>query len=1354
MRIAYPTAVAADQVRRTILPVVGSSEVATSVANFLAKHQADFVIGVEPVQAFVNRTGLAQTAEPVIAAIKRIQRVYQLTPDDASTSVLLFHNLDSAFAITRYDSAGFVRAFGGKLGGDDKAAAIHARAKQVFASTLGVTVGYLGGRVTPAVGGSAPVQYGYPPQSAPPPSFPVTAYPTLEDLFGSLDYCNCTDCGSILSPAAYLVDLLNYIDQPAPTAGGSNPLDVLLARRPDLQYLPLTCANTNTALPYIDVVNELLEYFVANGLLIAGYQGHDTGNTITSAELIASPQYVNDAAYAILQTAFFPPPLPFNRPLELLRFHLASLGVSLPATMAALRPNDDLTNTTTPTSYGWTDILLEQLTISRDEYHLFATPPGSTPLQLSDLYGLPIPLTPPPAPPPPTPLSILQTTSLQDFSRRLSVPYDDLVSIVQTQFINPNAALIERLQQLDCPFTTLQALYTTLNTPESIAADFIAALPAGLNATQYGGASPTDYQAVVDWVTDAQNYQRIMSIIVITNPAGTSEDCSGASLEFRYSNPDNTANLLSGTDFLKLIRFIRLWQKLAPLLGDPDDSVTIEQTDDILGALYPAADLPVDPGNAANDTSNRTLLDEGFATLLPRVGFLFQVMNSLSLGADAGLDQLLACWAPIGTAGPNSLYQSMFLTPTLLQQDPGAQTATVASTVNVGDVLTTIINGIQEVPSQQVTTGQTATDVAAAIAGSINNSAPPDPVDPVSGLQLSSRFLASTTGDSGVITIMAGFTLQCSVSPGATETYTAAAGTPVSRSATVAGTVREGDTLITTIDTVTVAYQVNAGDTAATIAADIAAAVNATTIPDPYSGIPLNGLVVAYSAPSSAVVTFTAADAGAPFTLACSLDPANAGTYTAAPPESAHCTASIGGAVAQGDILVTTINSVPVSYTAGPADTSLAALASDIAATINAAVTVDPATQMPLNEEIQATGSGSTITITAIDPSTPITLSCSVTTGGETYTEAGPFPGTATATVAGTIPAGTTLTTTINTLPLFYLAAPTDTPATIAAAIAASINAPTSTDPVTGLPLNSIVTASASGGVVTVTGASPTTPFTLAAAMSASGYTAGQSTPPFADDGYGNFLTDTTQTIFGHEPTLCAACNLTSAEFTLITSALGFDASTQLTLANVSALFRHGWLAHALGLSVLEFLLLRQWSGLDPFATIDPGTSPPAEPPVIRFIALLQLLQAAGLTTNQALYLIWNQDISGTSAPPLATVTGLGLALATDFAAVEAQFALQVDPNGSIAQSLMTLVYGASASAFFFGLLNNTFTTSVGYTTPPGVQTVPAQVIAASTGRLSYDNLAKLLTFAGVLDTATQTAIDAAVAAYAPDVPR
>ena len=42
----------------------------------------------------------------------------------------------------------------------------------------------------------------------------VIAYPTLEGLFGEMDYCECEHCRSILSPAAYLVDLLHVLRPP------------------------------------------------------------------------------------------------------------------------------------------------------------------------------------------------------------------------------------------------------------------------------------------------------------------------------------------------------------------------------------------------------------------------------------------------------------------------------------------------------------------------------------------------------------------------------------------------------------------------------------------------------------------------------------------------------------------------------------------------------------------------------------------------------------------------------------------------------------------------------------------------------------------------------------------------------------------------------------------------------------------------------------------------------------------------------------------------------------------------------------------------------------------------------------
>src|SRR5262249_43334194 len=162
-------------------------------------------------------------------------------------------------------------------------------------------------------------------------------------------WCDCKDCRSVLSPAAYLVDLLRFLDPPDAevwqpfltkwkTAHGSAPypfteqaaftefqddwntqhpgqdpprteimpLKVLLSRRPDLEDLQLTCENTNTKLPYVDLVNEVLESYVTYlKSLEPGQQpqgasiiAHDTGDA-TQEELDANSQYTSDDAYKL-----------------------------------------------------------------------------------------------------------------------------------------------------------------------------------------------------------------------------------------------------------------------------------------------------------------------------------------------------------------------------------------------------------------------------------------------------------------------------------------------------------------------------------------------------------------------------------------------------------------------------------------------------------------------------------------------------------------------------------------------------------------------------------------------------------------------------------------------------------------------------------------------------------------------------------------------------------------------------------------------------------------------------------------------------------------------------------------------
>ena len=156
-----------------------------------------------------------------------------------------------------------------------------------------------------------------------------------------------------------------------------NPLDVLLDRRPDIQHLPLTCENTNTALPYLDVVNEIMEFFIANRLSLQldasgreEYLGHDTGEA-QSEDLLASPQNVLGDAYKALGGAFFPAPLPFDRSLEYLRLFFRKFEVPLPLAMETLLTHHGLERS--GTDYGWRDILAEEIGLSPAEYGLLTT---------------------------------------------------------------------------------------------------------------------------------------------------------------------------------------------------------------------------------------------------------------------------------------------------------------------------------------------------------------------------------------------------------------------------------------------------------------------------------------------------------------------------------------------------------------------------------------------------------------------------------------------------------------------------------------------------------------------------------------------------------------------------------------------------------------------------------------------------------------------------------------------------------------------------------------------------------------------------------------------------------------------
>jgi hypothetical protein len=100
-------------------------------------------------------------------------------------------------------------------------------------------------------------------------------FPNLRVLFGTVDLCACKEDDSVFGAAAYLVDVLEFLRhrllaQATRTSRCGDPdpvnaMEVLFQRRPDLEHLDLGDANTTRPVPYIDLVNEVLESAIAGG---------------------------------------------------------------------------------------------------------------------------------------------------------------------------------------------------------------------------------------------------------------------------------------------------------------------------------------------------------------------------------------------------------------------------------------------------------------------------------------------------------------------------------------------------------------------------------------------------------------------------------------------------------------------------------------------------------------------------------------------------------------------------------------------------------------------------------------------------------------------------------------------------------------------------------------------------------------------------------------------------------------------------------------------------------------------------------------------------------------------------------
>ena len=671
MRLSYPTHVLGRLLETDAkfkLPVAHDPTV-TLLRSAAAQ---GFRFGETPVAGFLKSNagvqgGLSDADFQAAAQQMRIlQRVYQITPDHEAMPVLMSLNMTSAYDVMEYSETEFVALFEAKYqeiykrpAPADRARLVRRRTNQVSSVTYNLfTIAKKLESEPPVAGLSAPVEMHESVKNE-----LIKHFPTMEALFGSMDFCECEHCRSVLSPAAYLVDLLQFVDTDSGVWGNflahwkathgnqdyphqdnngnaMKPYDVLIGRRPDLPHIPLTCENTHTALPYIDIVNEILEYYVAHGKL-EEQAAHDTGDA-TTEELLAEPQNVIREAYDRLRDARYPLNLPFDLWIETVRQFCDYFETPLHRVLEAFRPNDDLF--APAQTFDRAAIFAESLRISPSETAILTNPdPLAT---WYELFGFTSDAAARTEAIDANTGQRIDLNSAKALARRLGVTYKEITEIVQTGFVNPELTKLSLLYKLEVSIAD---------------ARFYEAHKA-LLPQDPATLSPDDQKTRLEVEAFAQKLTRFATVfnvpvaqlhtalqaipfdrvLILTDPdAGCNFDLT----TLQYSDGTKADPIA----FLRINLFVRLWR----------NSVGVSRRRTALQSFVPRNT----PFEAAH------LAQQPVRTALIYLAHLKTLDERLKVGKHSRF-KLLTLWSDMATTGKNPLYAQLFLTRSVLKSDP------------------------------------------------------------------------------------------------------------------------------------------------------------------------------------------------------------------------------------------------------------------------------------------------------------------------------------------------------------------------------------------------------------------------------------------------------------------------------------------------------------------------------------------------------------------------------------------------------------------------------------------------------------------------------------------------------------
>ena len=259
----YPTMAFAAQLEREKKKVLKNQ---ADIVTFLNNHE-DLDLTKTNIDLYLKKKRVSRkNSEAVRDELKSVQRVFRLIPSYSKTLALRNEKIHSAQHIYAMGEARFVNEVA------PRARLTQREAREVYrrAETRHMAAMLFAGDLQDSM---SVVDI---------PAFETDSFalklasvsedfPNLKSLFKGVDMCECEHCRSVYSPAAYLVEILQFLEKRSVAAG--NAKSVLFSRRPDIGEIDLSCANATTPVPYIDLVCELLEEAIASD------QGIDyTGN--------------------------------------------------------------------------------------------------------------------------------------------------------------------------------------------------------------------------------------------------------------------------------------------------------------------------------------------------------------------------------------------------------------------------------------------------------------------------------------------------------------------------------------------------------------------------------------------------------------------------------------------------------------------------------------------------------------------------------------------------------------------------------------------------------------------------------------------------------------------------------------------------------------------------------------------------------------------------------------------------------------------------------------------------------------------------------------------------------------------